>query len=158
MLINGARCCYVLSCLRSFAPYLRATVKATHHLCVSKRNKPMPVPMQLSLTHASLGKLNPGFVELIFLINVWRLDVFSRHSLLHLYSTHCAAVLSDRTGLFNSSNDAGINECLDLNCPSCLPSADRSLLHKRCSGSWARWARDRCLFGEEAQVVGCLLR
>ena len=45
-----------------FAPHLQAAIEAIPHLCVSERNKPMPVWRRLSLTHAGLKKLNSGGV------------------------------------------------------------------------------------------------
>ena len=67
---------YVLSC-----PLLCATFtdrrKTIPRLCVSERNRPMPVWRRFNLTHAGLGKLNPRDVELTSLLNVWNLEVFS---------------------------------------------------------------------------------
>ena len=38
------------------------------------------------------------------------------------------------TQQFSSSNAAGTNGCLDLNCHSCPLSRDKNLLCRRCSG------------------------
>ena len=92
----------------------------------------MLVCRQLSLTHAGLGKLNPSGVRPTSLINVWSQKVFFCHSVLHLYSSHCATLMSDQTGSFCSSSGgvaaaaAGGNECLDLRCYSCPLNGDRS--------------------------------
>ena len=109
-----------------FVPQSQAAVEAKLHLCVSERNKPTQVRRQLSLTHAGLGKLNPGSVGLTSLINVWSLETFSCHSMLHLYSADCAALVPDWEGSFNSFSAASTNLCLDLSFRSCPPSGDRS--------------------------------
>ena len=126
---------YVVTCsvVFSYAPHSQAAVKAKPHLCVLKRNRPTQVRMRLSLTHAGLENLSFGGVGMTSLINVWNLEAFSCHSMLHLYSTHHATLVSDWAGLFRSSNAAGTNVCLDLSCRICPPSGDRILLCKKCS-------------------------
>ena len=111
----------------SFAPHSQAAVEVIPHLCVSKQNRPTPVRRQLSLTHAGLRKLNAGGTGLTSLINVWSREVFSRHSMLHLYSGHPATLVPDWERTFSSSSAAGTNGCLDLSCPSCPASGDRSV-------------------------------
>ena len=117
-----------------FAPHSQAAVEAVLHLCVSERNRPTPIRRRFSLTHAGLGKLNSGGVGLISSINVWSLEAFFCHSLLHFYSSHRSTLVPDWAVLFNSSSATGTNGCLDLNCRNCPPSKHRSFLYRRCSG------------------------
>ena len=112
----------------------------------------MPVWRQLSLTHAGLEKLSTGGFGLTTIINVWSLEAFSRHFMLHLYSAHRATLVSDWVALFSNSNAAGTNECLDLSRRSCPPSGDRSLSYRRCFGSIARRARDSAAFWQQSSV------
>ena len=115
MLVDRTRCYYVLNCLLLCAT-LTGRRKTIPHLCVSERNRPMPVRRWLNLTHEGLGKLNPGGIGLTSLINVWNGEVFSCHSMLHLYCAHRAILVLDWAELFSSSNAAGTNGCLDLSC------------------------------------------
>ena len=88
--------------------------------------------MRLSLTDADLENLTFGGVGITFLINVWNLEAFSRHSMLHLCSTHRATLVSYSEFIqeFQCSKQ---NVCLDLSCRSCPPSGDRILSCKKCS-------------------------
>ena len=124
------------SALSSFAPHSQAADKAIPHLRVSERNRPTPIWRRLNLTHAGLGNLIPGGVALTSLINAWSLEAFSRHSMLHLYSTHRATLVPDWAGSFGSSRAAGTNGCFDLSWRRCLPSGDRNFSCRKCSGSW----------------------
>ena len=117
----------IITVVCSFAPvpHLQAAVEAVLHLCISERNRPTSVWKRSSLTHAGLGKLNPGAVGLTSLINVWSLEAFFRQSMLHLYSTYYATLVPGWVRLFKSSSAAGTNKCLDLSCRICPPSRDR---------------------------------
>ena len=151
MVINGARCHYVLSAC-SFAPHSQAAVEAIPQLCVSERERPTPVWRRLSLACADLGQLNPSGVGTTSLINVWSLEAFSHHSMLHLYSSHRATLVPDWARSFSSSNAVGTNGCLDLSCRSCPPSGDTSLSYRRCFGTRARRARDNSVFWRRSSV------
>ena len=83
------------SAVCSFASHLQAAVQAITHLCVSEWNRPTLVERQLSLTYAGLGKLNSSGIGLTWLIILWSLEVFSRHSMLYLYSVHHATLVPD---------------------------------------------------------------
>ena len=122
------------SAVCSFAPHSQAAVEAIPHLCVSERNKPTPVCKNFSLTHAGLGKLNPGGVGLTSLINVqYRVER-------RFLATPCFIYIPPivlhwcLTGSFSSSSAKGKNRCLDLSCRSCPRSRDGSFSYKRCSG------------------------
>ena len=58
------------SAVCSFAPRSQAAVEAMPYLCVSERNRPTSVRKRLSLTHAGLGRLITGGVELTVLTTV----------------------------------------------------------------------------------------
>ena len=148
MKINVITC----SAVCSFAPHSQATLETTTYLCVSKRNRAMPVRRRLSLTHAGLVKPNPGGIGLTSLINVWSVEAFSRYSMHHLYSAHRATLLHDWAGLFSSSSAACTNGYLDLSCLSCPPSKDRSLSYERSSGSRVRPAKDSTAFWRRSSV------
>ena len=70
-------------------------MQAITYLCVSEWNRPTLVERWLSLTHEGLGKLNSSGIGLTLLIIIWSLEVFSRHSMLYLYSVHLATLVSD---------------------------------------------------------------
>ena len=94
------------------ASHLQAAVKTIPHLYVSEQNRPTPVWRWLSLTLASLTKLIPCNVGLAFLINIYSIEAFSCHSILHLYSAHRATLVPDWAGLFSSSSAEGTNDVL----------------------------------------------
>ena len=116
-----------------FAPHSQAAVKAIP-ICAFLSGIDQRWSIPLRVTHAGRGKLNPSDVGLTSLRNVWSQEVFSHHSLLHLYSAYQATLMPNWVGLFNSSSAADTNECLDLSCCSCPSSGDRSLSNRRCSG------------------------
>ena len=116
---NKAKTRFLLACIKcsadcSFVPQLQSAVEVIPYLCVSEQNRPTPDPRRLSLTRAGLKKLIFVSIGRTFLINAWRLEAFSRHSMLHLYSVHRAALVPDWVRSFSSSNAAGTNRCLDL--------------------------------------------
>ena len=93
----------------------------------------MPVRRRLSLTHVGLEKLIPGGIGLTFLINVWSREVFSRPSMLHLYSAHRATLMLDWARSFSSSSAP--NGCLDLSCSAVHKVETGAFYIGRCSGS-----------------------
>ena len=70
------------SAVCSFVPHSQAAVEVIPHLCVSKRNRPMPIRRRSSVTHKGLGKIIPGAVGLASSINVWSRELFSCHFML----------------------------------------------------------------------------
>ena len=118
------------------APHSQAAVEAITCLCVFEWNRRIPVQRRSKLIHANRKKLILGGVGLTTLINVLSLEMFSRYSMLHLYSAHCAILVPDWAGSFKSSIAAGTNGCLDLSCHS-YPSTSitrQEPLYRRCSG------------------------
>ena len=89
--LDGARCCYVFSCLL-LLPHSPVTVEAISHLCISEQNRPMPVWRQLSLIHAGLEKLIPGGIGPTSPMCLWSHEVLFCQFMLHLYFAHCFMV------------------------------------------------------------------
>ena len=137
-----------------FVPHSQAAVETILYLCISDWNRTMPIQSQLSLTHASLGKLILCVTGLTSLINVSSLEAFSCHSMLHFYFAHCATLMPDWAMLFSSFSAARTNWCLDLSCHS---------VHKVETGAFpigGVLASECCKldFGNEGRLVRCLLR
>ena len=119
----------------SFASHSQAAIEPIPHLCVFERNRPMSVRKRFSLPYTGLGKLITGGVKLTLLIIVWSGEVLSRHFMLHLYSAHCATLISDWAKLLSSFNAADTNGCLDLSFPQLSTKWRQSLSYRRYSGS-----------------------
>ena len=148
MVIDGARCYYMLSCL------LLCAVEAMPCLRFSERNRPTSVRRRLSVTDAVLEKLVPGSAGLTSLINIWSPEALSRHSMLHLFSAYRASLVPDMAASFSSFSAAGTNGCLDLSRRSFSRCGDNSLSCRRCSGSEARRAKKSTAFDDKARLVG----
>ena len=112
MVIDGARCSYVfnsmLFCVKFTDPGRNYT-----SFCVFEQNRPTPVTRRLSLTHAGIGKLNPGGVGMTSLImyGVKRrflatpCSIYILHILLHwcLTGRGCSAISVQRRHKWASS-------------------------------------------------------
>ena len=87
----GARCMghaiKTWSAVYSAAPHLQFGEGARSHLCMDIWNRPAPVPGRLSLTQAVRGKLIPTDLALVLGIKTRSLEIFSRYSAFHLWST-----------------------------------------------------------------------
>ena len=104
---------------------------------------------------AGLGKLLPGGVELTSTMNWQSREALPCHSVLHLKSAQCAALVSVLLRSFNSSSAAGTKGCLDLSCrhkteiEACHEVSDQALAHGK--------PKTVQLVCGEAQTVGFLL-
>ena len=98
----------------SSASHSQDAVEAMPHLCIDDRKKPTPVWRRFSRTQAGLGSPIPGGRASTSSKNECRLEVPSRHAMLHLWSAHLAALMPSLLASLSSSRAAGTKGCLDL--------------------------------------------
>ena len=104
------------SAVCSAAPHSQVAVRAIPHLCIVERKRPIPVRRRFSRTQAGLGSRIPEGGALTSAINVCSREESSRHSVLHLWSAQCAALMLGSSRSLSSSSAAGTNGCLDFSC------------------------------------------
>ena len=69
----------------SETPHSQFGEEARPHFCMDKWNRPTPLRRRLSLTQAVQGEPIPTSLALVMGMKACSLDVFSQHSVFHLY-------------------------------------------------------------------------
>ena len=91
----------------SSAPHSQDAVEAMPHLCINDRKKPTPVWRRFIRTQAGLGSLIPGERASTSSKIACKRKELSRHSMLHLWCAHFAALVPSSLASLRSSRAAG---------------------------------------------------